>query len=381
MKPEALLCKQCGAPLPNQTGTVVCSFCGTTNLVHAPLGTKQVRAVVREVLAEGQPAPPASSQLGVIVMAVTMGLIGMGAMVVMLSTRRTHVSPPRPAVVLPPPRPTAPSPPTPPPPPRGVGLPQSIALGEGEALYAVIGQTLVKADRSSWTTLWTTPVPGGEGTIVPFADHVVFAGPAGVFTFNAGTGAPTGKYLLRHQGFKVSACAAGKTQVLVETVFDGTLRFDAASAKPATGSAGCVPKRDLHCGATERCGFASGRLAQMDCRYVLAHPPAEITFCEVDGTKELLVVEHLGPTIRWKSPRGAHASTNPGFATVVAGLLITGDGELEAFDVKTGARQWTHPMSGSDAAVLSDGERLYFGDGDTIVSIDAKTGQEIGRFR
>jgi outer membrane protein assembly factor BamB len=374
---EALLCKQCGAPLPNATGTVVCSFCGTTNLVQ--LGTKQIRAVVRQVLAEGQPAPAR----GVIVAAVLIGLVSLGAIIAMLSSSVERTAQVRPVVAQPPPKPVPPSqpqPPAPPKPPPGLGLPQTIALGEGDALFAVIGNSLVKADRATWKPVWSTPVTGGEGTIVPLGDQVVFAGPVGVFSFDAKTGAPTGKYLLRNGGFKVSACAAGKSQVLVETVFDGTLRFDAATAKPTTGTAGCRAKRDLHCGANERCGFASGRLAQMDCRYVLAHPPGEITFCEVDGTKELVVVEHVGSTIRWKSPRGAHASTNPDFATVLDGLLITGDGELEAFDVKTGAHQWTKPMKGSAFAVVTDGSRLYFGDDDTIVAIDAKSGQALGRF-
>jgi hypothetical protein len=366
---------------------VACPFCGTINQVQPAVGVTQLRAAVRQVLAENKaPArpPPAATRtpLGLaLVLFAALLLLG-----VAVSTRlHSPTSPPR---SFPLPAPALPKLPLRPPPPtvsapKGLGEPQALIFGTGSELYVLTETTLFKTDRESQRVTWQIPLPtkGVGGSLVPVAERIALANPAGVFFFDAATGAARGQYLFRSGGFKVSACAAGVNQVLVETVFDGTLRFDARTAAPAQGTAGCHRNADIICEKDQTCGWYTGRFANLDCRYVLQRPGHQVTFCEADGTKELFLVDHAGASVRWKALRGPGASTNPAYISVIDGALITGDRRLvEAFDEATGERLWTHPLAGGERAFVSDGHRLYFGAEGTVISVEAKTGAERCRF-
>jgi outer membrane protein assembly factor BamB len=369
---------------------VTCSFCGTANVVQPPIGSTQIRAVVRQVLAEDRaPRPAPKPQQGGAVMLVSLGA---GALMLLgvffaLFLARPSVPPPVvvhvPKIVVPPVPPEPPRPHVRPPEPTvtGLGQPDALAFGDGNALFAIVGNELLKADRQTLKTVWRTKVSGGEGTIVPLAGRVVFAGPQGAFFFDAETGVATGKYLLAHDGFKVSACAAGANQVLVQTVFDGVLRFDVTTAAIAKGTASCHRMTDLHCDVGQQCGWDTSRRADLSCRYELHVKDARVTFCEVDGTKDLVLISHSGGKVRWRTPRAEGSSTNPSYASVIDGVLVTADGHvLEGFDPTTGEHQWTHAMSGNPSAVISDGQQLFVGHEGTVVVIDAKTGTDVSRF-
>jgi outer membrane protein assembly factor BamB len=397
MAPEALHCSGCQGPLPAQTGLVVCDFCGVTNRVEPPpMGTTQVRAVVRRVLAEerqASPTPrPSQRQYTVSTPGVLPALLFSGMVIaaviagaLLYAERRPPPRSPRSSSPPSPPPPTAPRP-VAPPAPRGLGVPDTLALGPDASLYLVSGSTLVKADRKTHWPLWKAPVQvgfgrGSVGSLVTQAGHVAFAGPAGIFFFDAATGAPTGQYLFAHQGFQVSACAVGSTQVLVQTVFDGWLRFDARTAKPTTGTGSCTANREMHCDEGQRCSFAHGRLADMECRYLLMREGHQVTFCEVDGTKEHLVVDHVGGKVVWKSLRAKGAATNPAYASVIEGVLVVGEsGVLEGFEATTGEHLWTRKYAGEDSAIVSDGHQLTLGFEGTVIVVDPKTGQETSRY-
>lgn len=384
---SASLCSQCRAPLPPATGLVTCSFCGTSNTVQQPIGPTQIRAAVRQVLAEER-APdssPATRVRPLVVVVAGLVLMGLAGTVVALTSavppphskfRPTIAVPSVPKVLPPLPTPVVEAPAT----NSGLGVPSSLAFGGHHSLLAVVGNEVIKVDLESMRPLWRAPVTGGEGTVLEVADRAVFAGPEGAFFFDAQSGTPTGKYLFKTSGFKVTACAAGPQQVLVKTVFDGVLRFDVTQAAPAKGSTSCHFNEDLHCDVGQRCAFDHSEVGGLSCRYVLHVQGARVTFCEVDGTKEKVLVSHTGSQVHWKTPRGPGSSTNPSYASVVSGVLVTADDDLlEGFDPANGERRWSHPLTGSGRAVISDGRRLFFGHAGTVKVLDAKTGEEVTR--
>lgn len=392
MAPTASLCSHCRAPLPAATGVVECPFCGAATVVEAPVGTKQIRAVVRRVLAEERApvtpprvVPHASAILGrLAVVGAALFLVAVLVTVFMVrtgrATRRTVVAAP---VVPPPPRP----PPSVKPVargPRGLGRPELLALGEGAALYAVTDGHLVKADRRTHRAVWRTPTlrgygRGGDGTVVPLAGRVAHAGPMGIAFFDDETGAATGRYLFRSGGHKVSACAAGAHQVLVKTTFDGTLRFDVRTGAKVERGPWCETRPDMHCDPGQRCAWDSRALpGGLHCRHALYLQGHQVTFCEAEGTLEQLVVDVAGSKVRWKTPGGG---PNPGYASVVGDVLVVAaDHLVEGFELATGQKRWSTPLAGDEGAVISDGKHLYFGQGDTVVELDAATGVVVDRF-
>jgi PQQ-like domain len=393
MSSPALLCGQCRAPLPAGTGAVTCGFCGATTTVDPPLGTSQVRAVVRQELdRRARPAPPPATQperaaaiVPVIILGVSLAVGLGGAVVAVLTARptRDHPRVTQPSVVTPPTLvPPRPSPPLPAP-ATGVGEPLLFALGSGPSVYFVASGDLVKADRTTQAPVWRTrlEIDPGEGNLVAVPGRVVVAAPAGAWFFDDTTGAPVGHFLWREQGFKVTGCATPSGQVLVKTVFDGTVRFDPQRGTRATGGQWCQGQEDIHCDGAQRCGFQHVERGDMTCRYFLAAGPRRYTFCELEGTKERDLVAFTGSRIAWQAPRAAGASTNPEYLSISGDLIIAGDGHtLEAFDVATGSRRWGRTIAGSARAVTGDGNLLFVGAPGTVVALDARTGDEVLRF-
>jgi PQQ-like domain len=346
--------------------------------------------MVRKVLTEGiasEGAPRQTNRISALwVVALAAMAVAMGLAVGLLAMDGNAPSPrlpaakatPKPALVVP----VVPIPPPLPPKPTGVGTPQTLALGPGAALYLTTDKYLIRADRDTLRTVWTAPLRlGAEGSIVASSSRVAFAAPQGVAFLDSATGEPISTFLFRTGGFKVAACLAGTQQVLVRTVFDGTLRFDIESGTRAAGQTSCTHQDALHCDAPQRCGWDSAEPPGLNCRYFLKVGPSTVTFCEEEGTKAKLVVKRFNGKTQWKTVRGTGAATNPGYASVVDGLLIVSENHfLEAFDAASGERRWSARHTGGDGAVVSDGHQLYVGQDDTLIRLDAKTGAETGRF-
>ncbi len=391
MPAQASLCTRCHAPLPPATGIVTCTFCGTANVIQAPIGTTEVRAIVRKVLGEGT-APETTPNKPSSITALWVGLVAafiLGtALAVGILVTDSRQSDPTPAPQIPPSPaparvvPVAPAPP-PPPKPTGIGTPQTLALGPKTAIYLTTDKHLIRAERDTLQSVWIAPhALGAEGSIVASATRVAFVGPQGAAFFDSATGEPVATFLFRTGGFKVAACLAGTQQLLVRTVFDGTLRFDMESGTRTTGQTFCTPQDTLRCDAPQRCGWDSAEPPGLNCRYFLKVGQSTVTFCEEEGTKAKLVVKRLNGKIQWKTVRGKGAYTNPSYASVIDGTLVVSEGHhLEAFDVASGERRWSTPHTGSDGAIVSDGHQLYFGQDDTLITVDTKTGNEIGRFK
>jgi uncharacterized Zn finger protein (UPF0148 family) len=387
--PTASTCSHCRAPLPAATGVVECPYCGAATVVEAPVGTKQIRAVVRRVLAEER-APVQSSRAVAQRSSRLWGLAIAGAVVFFVAVlvsifmqRSQRAARPVALPVVTPPRlpqlrqPVAPG-------PRGLGRPDLLALGDDSALYLVTDGQLVKADRRTHRPVWRARTlrgygRGGDGTVVPLAGRVAFAGPMGVAFFDDETGAATGQYLFRHGGHKVSACAAGAHQVLVKTTFDGTLRFDVRTGARVEGGPACDTHSDMHCDPGQRCAWDTRVLpGGLSCRHALYLEGHLVTFCQAEGTLEQLVVDVAGGKVRWKTPGG---SSNPGYASVVGSVLVVAaDHLVEGFELATGQKRWSSALAGDEGAVVSDGRLLYFGQGDTVVELDAATGVVVDRF-
>lgn len=350
-------------------------------MVHPPVGPTQLRAAVRQVLAEERAPRQAEGArgVGVVLVAGVAALVVLGAVLAVALQRPSPPPRPHPPVVVPP-VPKPPPPPEPAPPPRqAFGVVQALAVTDGALYVASMGE-LVKFDRATRTQTWRAKLStSGGGDLVPMKDRVVYANSLGVAFHDDETGAEVGQYLLRSQHFKVTACAAGAGQVLVKTVFDGVLRFDVATGKKKQGTGGCALHEDLRCVAGQRCGWDSGRSGELDCRLELRTPSGKLTFCEEDGTKAHLVVQFAGGKVLWKTRRGVDDSFAD-FASVLDGVLVVGNAELvEGFDPATGKTLWSHPRTGVERSMISDGHRLWFADGEAVVEL-SPAGEELGRF-
>jgi hypothetical protein len=398
MAPQALLCSQCRAPLETTT-TSKCKFCGTLNQIQQPIGSTQIRAVVRKVLAEdARKAQPnqlhkSANPLGLYLGVGTAVIFGFAvAIAIALSHRTKAVSVVKPVLVpinaaIAHPPVEAPEPvEEPPQKPTGIGTPDAIAFGQDDDIFIVSGQSLVKANRKSMEQVWHVALPtggfgrNGGGSIVALAGRVAYADSNGINFYEAASGEKKGQYLFKSNGFKVSACGTGN-QVLAKTVFDGTLRFDIKTGTRVSGNTWCNPMDNIHCDSGQKCGWDSSEPSGLSCRYFLSRRGSKVTFCEEEGTKALVLVDRLAGKNIWKTIRGPKSSTNPEYVSVVDGVLVTSDsGQVEAFEDTTGTRIWSHPIHGNSGAILSDGHQLYFGFEGTVVVLNAKTGTEVGRF-
>src|SRR5690606_15995251 len=133
-------------------GAVRCSFCGAVS-------TQRRRA--------SKPTSQQASQRTVaIIVGVLVGTMAVGAAVALVAggasarNRSAGVQAPRAALppkpVLPTPVPPVPPPPEPPP-PTPWGELQAVAVDEQGDVLAVLGDTVVKVERASFTVRWTSP--------------------------------------------------------------------------------------------------------------------------------------------------------------------------------------------------------------------------------
>jgi hypothetical protein len=399
MPAQASMCSQCRAPLPATTGLVTCAFCGTANVVQGPVGTTQIRAVVRKVLSEGTAAPmEPNTKLAWIASGVfvIVGLIVLPAVVALFSFEKVSAIhrpvdiPPQNSPLVIPRVPIARPPEAK---PMGLGTPLEIALGDRSDLFIATSTHLIKADRKTLRSVWMVPLDVGvrgssdNGDIVVGATRVAVAGPSGVAFFDSATGAALAKFLFKTDGFKVSACLADGVrnqvaeQLLAKTTFDGTLRFDMQTGARVSGNTSCVMHGDIHCGPKEQCGFGSTQPPGLDCRYYLQVGESRVTVCEEEGTKARLLVKRAKGLTQWKTVRGTGAATNPDFMSTIGGFIVVAENHfVEAFDAASGQHRWIHALEGDARALVSDGQQLFFGSAGTVVAVDAATGLEVARF-
>lgn len=386
---SASTCSQCGAPLPEGSGSVTCRFCGAVTQVQGPVGPTQIRAAVRQVLAEERrPRPPPAGDtrmvgrvVGLIIAMVVMLAVFIGSGV-MRPTPVVHRPTTTPMPGLPHEKPSVPKPPpvvvVPPIPKLGFGEAEALGLS-ADAVYLASRGELVKWSRSTGQEAWRATLGhSGGGDVVPLQGRVAYANQDGVFFFDDGDGSATGQWLWPHGGFKVSACAAGPTTVLVKTVFDGTLHFDAKTAKKSTGGS-CALMEDLRCAPGQRCGWGHFEREGLRCRYELHTASGLISFCEEDGTNAKVVAFFAGKSLKWKSTRAEGASSGA-FAAVLDGVLVVADGRVvEAFDPVSGAAKWTHARQGSERAMVATDQNVFVFESGSVLELDAQ-GTEVSRW-
>lgn len=386
MTNAASRCSQCGAPLPAETGTVTCRFCGAATVVRAPIGPTQLRAAVRQVLAEERaPAPtptprpgraPAMWIAGAMAAAVLLGaLLVVGMLFSAGGTARPHLRPPVPAPA--PPAPPRPEPAKPPEPRPTFGEVEALRVSD-DAVYVASASTLVKFDRATRAVAWTAKLTtGGGGDLVALKDRVVYANALGVSFHDAQTGDEVSRFFWRAQHFKVSACAAG-AGVLVKTVFDGVVRFD-ATGKRVQGTASCALQEDLRCAPGEHCAWDSSRHGALDCRLELRTASGKVTFCREDGTRDAFVVLLAGGAVKWKTKRASDSDFADLAALVDGALVVSADHLVEAFDPASGAGRWSMQRTGAARALLTDGHRVWFPAAGAIVEVSG-AGEVLARY-
>ncbi|MBN9161400.1 MAG: hypothetical protein BGO98_08345 [Myxococcales bacterium 68-20] len=409
-KPVPSLCARCGAPLPpSGTTGIICPFCGVVN--HGPVGRGDLRDAVRDVLAEDRnrngipdylerppppvapfagapprPMPPATLPNVVVVGVVgaVFALVAIGA-IAMLTVRRAASRPPTatrqvPSVTASPVQPPAPSTP----PPKTWGRLGALTFDESGDVVATIGSSIVKADGTTLAPRWTAPfgfvAAGGGGfyqMLIPRGERIAFVTDSEIQFFDSAAGARKGVYLYNTGGILKGACGVGKTQVIVSVLGPGTMRFDAATGKKATGPGSCTLRgTDLECGPGQWCGWRRAKGNELDCRYELRAGKDVFRACEADdGTKRKMVVA-LGASGK---PKWQTEADVDGFMGVVDGVLIVREGEkIRALDPATGAERWSRTL-GEKSAVLVDAKRVFYGIDGTIAVAEAATGTELAR--
>jgi putative pyrroloquinoline-quinone binding quinoprotein len=385
---QSLKCSHCGAPLPDtQASTIRCNFCGTTNRLQPTVGQTQVREAVRQILNErAQPPPPRPQPNPTAPIAIIGALVAVGisAALFVEFTFGPKAPPPSrrstPVPVVAPPMPPEPFvPPTPPAPPKQWGPLGAITRDEHGDLLAVFGSTLVKLDAATLTPRWQTPFSRGYGNyviIVPRGDWVAVTTDNIVSFFEADSGAKTNDFQFKHGGILEGACAAGKTQLLIDVLGEGVVRYDAATGKKAASGPSCALKDKLACPSSQRCGWSRFQNADYDCRYAVHAGKDVFRSCETEDGKKRKVIISTG-TKKWEHETDETVETY--FGVVDDMVLIGGYRAVVALDAATGDERWR--TGASQSAVVADGSTLYFASEGTLVAVDAKSGEELRRLR
>lgn len=381
---DASVCVRCGAPLPPATAdSIACPFCGTTNVLRAPVPMAEVRQAVREVLygERTQPAPRPDKRTSTAIVLVAVAFVVLSA----FGTAVTFIGvrPKQTVKTVPPP----PSPPIPPslaknkPPAETWGQLSAITIDEGGNVIASIGQRLVKADGRSLTPTWTVSRPAHFGSsrqlFTTKGDWISIATDNDISFFDTKTGTTSGTYRFKNGGILEGACAVGKSDVIVYVLGDGTMRFNADTAKKSTGADTCKLQEEFRCGPGQTCGWDHWTSGELDCRYVLRAGKDVYRVCEADdGTKQALVVRFDAQNKpKWRAPTDVRY-----FLGVVDGVLVAstdGSRSISAFDLESGKPKWTTKL-GEQSPVFADAAHVYYGIEGTIVAANS-AGREVAR--
>lgn len=380
---QAIKCSHCGAPLPeSKASTINCRFCGVTNRMHPTVGQTQVREAVRQILDERvqKPPPPRPAQQQGAVVALIAGAVVMLGVAGVLAATLTRTPAPRPVpkIVTPVP-PTPPKRVEPPPPPEKQkwGQLMSLVADEQGDLLAVFNSMLVKIDPQTMTTKWFTPFNRGGGNyaiVIPRGKAIAVVTDSVASFFDSASGEKTSDYQYKHGGILERACAAGPSQLLVEVLGEGVMRFDASTGKKAEWGPSCALKDKLACPSSQRCGWSRFQNSDYDCRYAVHVGKDAYRSCtSEDGKKRTLVIATGGKT--WERET---TETVEGYFGVVGDVLMLGGYRaMVAFDKDSGELLWSKPANASTAFASS--KAIYFENEGTLVAVNPIDGAVLSR--
>ncbi|AKU95442.1 hypothetical protein AKJ09_02106 [Labilithrix luteola] len=378
---------------------MACPFCGTTNVVRAHVPMAEVRQAVRDVLYEdrnwggipdafqrppGPAQPPYVSARrapgvppGAIVIitaaAVVLSLFVTAVLLIGGRPKRTtqpiQVPPPTVSPTLAKSQPIV----------ETWGQLSAITVDEQGNVIASIGPKLVKADGRSLTQIWAVARPenSGRNLFTTKGDWISVATDNDISFFDAKTGVASGTFRFKNGGILEGSCAVGKSDVIVYVLGDGTMRFNANTAKKSTGADTCKLQEEFRCGPGQTCGWERWTKGDLDCRYVLRAGNDVYRVCEADdGTKQTLIVrfDAQGKS-KWRAPAEVR-----NFMGVVDGVLIAstdGARNVSAFELDTGKPKWVNKLK-YQSPVVADQTRIYYGYESTLVVANS-AGQEIAR--
>lgn len=375
----ALLCTQCGAPLPQPTSDSVtlltCGFCGTTNELETRRGHTEIRrAVKREIDERFGPRPPVrppptAHSVPYLPLAIGVGvMLALGVVVasILVGSRET------PRVTVVPPRPPKPpvKPPEPPPqfiPPTRPDPVLGMALDEQGDVIVLRETTLSRLEHESLKPAWKVDFrfrsAGGMGVIiVPRGPRIAVVGGNEIAFLDAATGALTGRYLYRNGGILEHACGAGKSEVVVDVLGDGWMRFDSMTGKPSSGRESCRSREKLTCPAGQTCGWNTTHYTELYCTNALHVGAERYRDCETeDGTKrDVIAAFDAKGKKRWMV-EGPDADD---FIGLVNGKVLVGDGRyLNAYQASDGTLAWSKTGVSS---TISDGTTIVIATDDGV---------------
>lgn len=371
---KALVCSRCNAPLPSQMeGAVTCAFCGAVNEVRG-------RRVAGGAPSQGSPTLVLGIGLGILVLGIAGGLAT-------FTLQREVVQGEfalGPAPQLPElPEPTPPSPPSLPPAPvlEPWGELLAVEMSERGDVLALLGDVLVQVDTETFTARWSTTLSsdwrfaGNYRVIVPRGEHVAVIADKRAAFFEAATGAKVNDFKYRRGGILQRTCAAGANQVLVDVLGSDLQRFDASTGLLVSNGPSCTLRDKMGCPSTQRCGWDRFEDASYDCRYAVRAGKAIFRDCTTNDGQENRMLVRAG-NAGWASP--SFVRPDRYFGVVSDTLIIAGSTGVLALDAETGEERWRRRQSVS-TAIVAEGATLYLGDGQTLVAVDARSGDELKR--
>lgn len=350
------------------------------NRIHPTVGQTQVREAVRQILNERvQAAPPRKQPLAPV--ALIAGAVVMMGVAGVLAALLTRTPSPAPRVVTPRPV-TPPVPPKPPePPPLPVKKPwgqlMSLVADEQGDLLAVFNSTLLKIDPATMTAKWFTPFNRGSGNyaiVIPRGKNIAVVTDSVASFFDSASGEKTNDYQYKRGGILERACAAGPSQLLVDVLGEGVMRFDASTGKKAEWGPSCALKDKLACPASQRCGWSRFQNADYDCRYAVHVGKDAYRSCtSEDGKKRTLVIATGSKTWEHETDESVEAY----FGVVGDVLLLGGYRAIVAFDKDSGEELWRKPANAS--TVFAGSKAVYFEHEGTLVAVNPVDGAEVQR--
>jgi outer membrane protein assembly factor BamB len=343
--------------------------------------------------------PRTTSHIALVGVAIGVSVLGVaGAMVSRGRSTGTYPQPinvspiPLTSTVFPAPATTAPA----------FGVVRELVRVDGGEVIVVSRTNLARVNSTTLAASWSAPIreelgfPVDSVRILPRGGELALVSANGAFFHSAETGHLESSFFWNSQIKPSTLCAAGATQLQVQTAFDGLIRLDAATGKKATSGPSCalVPfEADVRCEGGQECGSRSFKTPDLDCDVYLQAGKATFRPCNlIDGTRRrALVAFATDGTIRWETPRESDSERPGYFAAVGNDVVLATTKAIEVYSATTGERRWSRPRQRVDAAweaapsssslLAEEGHRLLVGDADTLLAIDLSDGQEVGRLR